>query len=311
VVAGLLVFHVFCDIRTIPETQRCPADTLTILTFISSCAGSYSGKTLANYVYAVRAWHTLHGQPWKMQHEELKAALDGAMVLTPASSKRAKREPFTIDLILSIRSHLDLISPLDAAVYACLTSTFYSLSRLGELTVNALKAFRPDKHVKRSDVTLDMEDRNGLCVTKIFLPRTKVSSSGEDIYWAQQADATDPKTALLHHFAVNDPAPGQHLFAWKHSNGSRPLTHRAFLKRIEEIAKNIGITNVKGHGLRIGGTLEYLLRGIPFDVVKSMGRWSSDSFTLYLRKHAMIMAPYIQDSPVLEPFTRYTMPPLR
>ena len=62
--AGLLVFHVFCDQRLIPEDQRCPADPLLMLTFISSCAGAYSGKTLANYFYAVRAWHTLHGAPW-------------------------------------------------------------------------------------------------------------------------------------------------------------------------------------------------------------------------------------------------------
>ena len=44
---------------------------------------------------------------------------------------------------------------------------------------------------------------------------------------------------------------------------------------------------------------------ILFDIVKSMGQWSSDAFTLYLRKHAVIMAPYLQGSPILEAFTRY------
>ncbi|KAG2066444.1 hypothetical protein BDR04DRAFT_1030084, partial [Suillus decipiens] len=67
---------------------------------------------------------------------------------------------------------------------------------------------------------------------------------------------------------------------------------------------------LKGHSIRIGGTLEYLLRGIPFDV-KSMGRWSSEAFTLYLPNHAIIMTPYLQDTPIIEPFTRYTMPQLR
>jgi hypothetical protein len=57
--------------------------------------------------------------------------------------------------------------------------------------------------------------------------------------------------------------------------------------------------------------LEYLLRGVPFDVVKAMGRWSSEAFTIYLWDHATILAPYIQASPVLEPFTRYTIPPIR
>ncbi|KAH9913276.1 hypothetical protein B0H21DRAFT_669165, partial [Amylocystis lapponica] len=57
-----------------------------------------------------------------------------------------------------------------------------------------------------------------------------------------------------------------------------------------------GWAPLKGHGLRIGGTLEYLLRGRPFEVVKAIGRWSGDSFQLYLRKHAVILAPYLQDT---------------
>ena len=70
----------------------------------------------------------------------------------------------------------------------------------------------------------------------------------------------------------------------------------------------LGEDSLKGHGIRIGGTLEFLLRGMPFDVMKSLGRWTSEAFTLYLRQHVTIIAPYIQNHPVLEEFTRYTMP---
>jgi len=222
-----------------------------------------------------------------VDQDQLKAALDGAITLAPRSSRRTKRAPFTVKNILDIQSHLNSSLPLDAAVLACLTSTFYSLSRLGEFTVKTITGFDGSQHVKRSDVIMDAEDRNGLQVTKIHLPRTKTS------------------------FSVNDPAHGEHLFAWRHPNGMRPLTRTTFLKRIGEIIRKNNMPNLKGHGLRIGGTLEYLLRGVPFDVVKSMGRWSSDAFTGYLRQHAMIVAPYLQESPALEPFTRYTMPPLR
>ncbi|KAF8810004.1 hypothetical protein BYT27DRAFT_7056367, partial [Phlegmacium glaucopus] len=93
--------------------------------------------------------------------------------------------------------------------------------------------------------------------------------------------------------------------------GIRPLTRGEFLKRINAVAHQLGIESLKGHGIRIGATLEYLLRGVPFDVVKSIGRWSSEAFLIYLRQHAVIIAPYIQGAPVLEAFTRYTMPPPR
>ncbi|KAF8812882.1 hypothetical protein BYT27DRAFT_7220759 [Phlegmacium glaucopus] len=253
--AGLLVFHVFCDQRAVPEPLRCPADPLLMLTFIASCAGSYSGKTLANYFYAVRAWHTLHGAPWRMNAAEMKAALDA--------------------------DKLDLSKPLDAAVYACLTTTFYSAARLGEFTVASLKAFDPRLHIKVSDTT----------------------PTGEDVYWAAQHRPSDPQAALTNHFNINNPSPDKALFAWRHPQGLRPLTRAEFLKSINTAATELGIMSLKGH--------EYLLRGVPFDVVKSIGRWSSEAFVLYLRQHAVIIAPYIQGTPVMDAFTRYTMPPPR
>ena len=60
-------------------------------------------------------------------------------------------------------------------------------------------------------------------------------------------------------------------------------------------------------GIRIGG-LEHLLRGVPFEVVKVIGRWASGAFQVYFRKHGAILTPYIQDKPLLEPFTRIAMP---
>ncbi|KAF8816233.1 hypothetical protein BYT27DRAFT_7071827, partial [Phlegmacium glaucopus] len=85
--------------------------------------------------------------------------------------------------------------------------------------------------------------------------------------------------------------------------GVRPLTQSEFLKCINIAAAELGIVSLKGHGICIGATLEYLLCGVPFDVVKSIGRWSGESFTLYLCQHAVIIAAYIQGTPVMEAFT--------
>jgi hypothetical protein len=62
-----------------------------------------------------------------------------------------------------------------------------------------------------------------------------------------------------------------HLFAHRHGTGFRPLTKCSFLNHINAVAALLGLEPLKGHGVRIGGTLEYLLRGLPFDVVKSIG----------------------------------------
>ncbi|KAF8961375.1 hypothetical protein BDZ97DRAFT_1610807, partial [Flammula alnicola] len=130
---GLLVFHVFCDqkIPPVPEHQRGPASEALILEFISSCA-TLSGDAVRNYVYGVKAWHTIHGLPWTVDDTRLSAALTAAERVEPESS-------------------LNLALPLDAAVFACLTTTFWSCSCLGEFTVPSLKAFKPSIHVKPSN----------------------------------------------------------------------------------------------------------------------------------------------------------------
>jgi hypothetical protein len=212
-----------------------------------------------------------------------------------------------VAIIIAIAARLDLFNPLDAAVYSCLTTTFFTAARLGEFTLPSLKAFNPTLHVKRSDI-LFRQDRHGLKVTVFHLPRTKSSIDGEDVYWSSQVGIIDPEAALANHFTVNNPPHDGPLFSWRHPQGLRPLTRSEFLKRINLAAHELGIDSLKGHGIRIGATLEYLLRGVPFDVVKSIGRWSSDAFLLYLRQHAVIIAPYIQGTPFMEAFTRYTMP---
>ncbi|KAH7919807.1 hypothetical protein BV22DRAFT_1022336, partial [Leucogyrophana mollusca] len=90
-----------------------------------------------------------------------------------------------------------------------------------------------------------------------------------------------------------------------------PLMKLKFLSVLSTASKQLGVEPLKGHGIRIGSTLEYLLQGVPFNVVKVKHRWASDTFVLYLRKHAQILAPHIQASHALhDEFTHITMPPV-
>ena len=105
---------------------------------------------------------------------------------------------------------------------------------------------------------------------------------------------------------VNNLPPDAPLFAYRHSSGT------AFTKHLNSIALQLGLGVLRFHGIRIGPVLEYRLRGLPLEeVMKSMGRWSSNAFAVYLWKHAVVLAPYIQNDPVLEPFTWVTLPPVR
>ena len=92
----------------------------------------------------------------------------------------------------------------------------------------------------------------------------------------------------------------------------RPLTKPAFIKALATAATKAGLEPLQGHGIHIRSTLEYLLRGVPFEVIKVKGRWASDAFLIYLTKHAQILAPYMQAQPkVHAEFVRLTMPRIR
>jgi hypothetical protein len=75
---------------------------------------------------------------------------------------------------------MDLNDPLQAATYACLIISFFTIARTGEFTIPSLHAFNPLTHVKVSDIRYE-KDRNDLEVIVFHLPWTKSSPTGEDI----------------------------------------------------------------------------------------------------------------------------------
>lgn len=280
---GLMAYHAFCDSRKIPEVQHTPASSILILSFILNLAGLYSKSAVTNYVQEVQAWHIMHGLDWVMKDEQMNALLKAAVALAPPASKHKPREPFTVEMIITIRHQLDLSMPLHAAVFACLTTTFYATAQLGEFTILRLDAFDPAMHIKPSDMRKD-SDRQGRQTTNFHLPRTKAAPQGEDVYWAKQDGLSDPEDTLNNHFHVNNPPPSSPLFTYRdRPKGTlKPLTRTKFLSTVSLAAKAAGIKPLSSHGIHIGSTLKYLLHNLPLGVVKTKGRWASDAFLIYL-----------------------------
>jgi hypothetical protein len=106
-----------------------------------------------------------------------------------------------------------------------------------------------------------------------------------------------PNATIANHFCLNNPPPDAHIFAYKHAGGHRPLTCDVIWQRLKRVKVN-GKPMLQFRALRIGDTLEYLLRRVPFAVVKVKGRWASNTFEVYLRKHAEIIAPNMADKHV-------------
>ena len=146
---------------------------------------------------------------------------------------------------------------------------FYCVVRLGEFTVSTITRFEPSKHVTCRNTTF-LRDQNNLPVIKFNLQVTKCTHKGEDVQCMLQTNCiTDPEADLQNHFCINPAPSNSHLFAWRHPKSSlQPLSKNQVTAWISAIAKLCGLLELKGHSLRIGGTLFYLLKGVPFDIIK-------------------------------------------
>ena len=203
--------------------------------------------------------------------------------------------------------------PCDAAVYACTVITFYCVARPGEFTVpNIREHFNPEKYITRNNITR-LKDKDGLPVIKFRIPVKKCEATGEDVQCTPHMGCvTDPEAALQNHLRLNPAPPDTHLFAWRHPrSGLCLLSKMQVTNKIADITKQNRLEDLKGHSLRIGSTLFYLLKGVPFDIVKVIGRWAGEVFTLYLRNHVLILAPFLQaDQHLFNQLMRIAMPPV-
>ena len=106
---------------------------------------------------------------------------------------------------------------------------------------------------------------------------------GQDVVLVDQEPPINPVTLLKHHIRLNNIQGNTHIFSYRTPNGVQSLTKSLFLQRCNAIWTVLGYPRTTGHSFRIGGTTELLVAGIPPDVVRTTGRWSSESFLRYWR----------------------------
>ncbi|KLO16817.1 hypothetical protein SCHPADRAFT_847516 [Schizopora paradoxa] len=133
----------------------------------------------------------------------------------------------------------------------------------------------------------------------LHLPSTKTSPvRGEDVALVAQPETfIDAPRALLHHLKTNHLAGDDGLFCYRTSSRSpvQRLTSNMFLARCNQVWAASNIPRITGHSFRIGGTTELLTSGVEPDVVRAMGRWSSDSFLKYWRSLEHLIPKHVRN----------------
>ena len=151
---------------------------------------------------------------------------------------------------------------------------FFGFLRAGEFTTNS--PFDPSIHLSVGDVQAD-----SLVDPTCFRVHIKCSKTDPcDIYVGRGIGLICPVVALGNVLARCGPSPGP-LFCYV---DGRPLTWQQLSSTVQAILHSAGYPgSYSGHSFRIGAATTAAAREIPDHLIKTLGRWSSDAYQLYIR----------------------------
>ena len=178
----------------------------------------------------------------------------------------------------------------DELLFAALLGTgFFALMRLGELVwPDSIQLQSYHKVILRQTLAIDT---NGYSFT---LPTHKTArlGHGNTILVRAFPASPNPVPIMLHYVRSRD-----HLFysspeLWLTGDGHVP-TRAWFTRRLR---KACGM-EFSGHSMRAGGATTLALSGTPPYVIQAIGRWASEEWQKYVRKHAYLQQALLHGHP--------------
>ena len=256
-----------------------PESTLLPAVNSHSCVLHHFWLTASIKVYlsAVQSLHINNGLPDPLVNcLQLQRLLRGIKRVQGPSLP--KRLPVTIDLLKVIQQSLDLKSQSHIMLWAACCLGFFGFLRAGEFTTNS--SFDPSIHLTLSDVQANSLVDPTCFRVHIKCPKTDPFRVGCDIYVARGNSLICPVVAFANFLALCGPSPGP-LFCYE---DGCPLTRQELSSTVQAILNSAGYHgSYSGHSFRIGAATTAASRGVPDHLIKTLGRWSSDVYQLYIR----------------------------
>ena len=272
-----------------PDGSIWPISVNHLLNYISFIHKSINPQTLLSYLSALADKHASIGLEWN--HIRFDPLIIRALKLI----KRNYLHQPTKKAELISRLHLQQLSnTLSYNIYdnllflAIAFSSFYGLARLGELIQSNSSSAVNTLYI--DNITIHT-DSNPPCIL-IYLPiaKTRNSAFPDVLIIHKSFDELCPFRILLLYLkarlSLNLTHDPKYLFC--HADGSL-ATKQWFLNKLNAISMH----HLTGHGFRAGGTTELICRGLPPYIVQMIGRWSSDAFEEYIRRHPLVMNAYL------------------
>lgn len=256
-----------------------PATEEVLCLFITQLSQSVQPQSIKVYLSAIRSLHISQGYQDPLSNRPLlQLVLRG--IKRTQSPVLQERLPITDTLMHVIYKSLNLNEHDHTMFWAACTLAYFGFLRASEFTVPNLNTFDAQLHLQLPDVSFDCHDQPVCLRIHIKASKTDPFRQGCHIYigrGTQHLCAVQAMAAYLN-MRGNNAGP---LFLL---SSGKPLSRHllsSWLQSIFSKANHPGKFNT--HSFRIGAATVAARNGVPDHVIKVLGRWASDSYTLYTR----------------------------
>jgi integrase len=276
------------------ETDALPASEELILLWICEGLGKTGPGTAKQNLSALRAWHIKQRLPWH-RPECIPFISKALREFWPRESKKpASRPPITSAMIMMLVKAWQGGTPKELCALAIALVAWCGQCRLGELLPESLSSIDYKRLPRR--VHWSGPIRSNPNASELNLPWTKTNQfDGDKIFLLRQRYPLNATHSLSHHFAASPLTPERLLCEFGAKRSSSFLSKESFMIMCNAVWSKAGLPHITGHSFRIGGTTALLCSGVNPDVVKKLGRWSSDAFLIYWRSLGHLFSKHASD----------------
>ena len=157
---------------------------------------------------------------------------------------------------------------------------FFGFLRSGEMTAPEVGEIDPGQHLSFLDITVDDVENPRSLAVRIKQSKTDSFRQGLSIVLSRTELLLCPVAALLAYLVVQGNSEGP-LFLLR----GKPLTCPKLVLKLRKAVAVTGLQPEKyaGHSFRIGATTTTAVCRVPVDIIKTLGRWKSQAYQLYVR----------------------------
>ena len=246
--------------------------------------GGLSAGTVKSYLAAVRHEQISLGlgDPHRGAMPMLEYVVKGLKKRTAGRTSRP-RQPITPQILRMLKMVWQSSASKDDAVmlWAAVCMCFFGFLRSGEVVAPAEADYDPAVHLSYGDVRVDDVGTPHYLEVRIKASKTDPFRKGISVYLGRTDTDLCPVAAILGYMVHRGFRQGP-FFMFQ---DGRFLTRDRFVAQVRRALQAAGVDSSQyaGHSFRIGAATTAALCGIQDSLIKTLGRWESSAYTLYIR----------------------------